>query len=81
MTPTMACVFMGPRSTGDKIKIATHNIKALRLMVLEEAFCIYFIRCRYMGANVVSGWGHFQPQWQHLLDLCIVKHHTISLHT
>ena len=42
MTPTMGCVFMGPRSMGDKIKIATHHIKALRLMVLEEAFCILY---------------------------------------
>ena len=72
---------MDPRSTGDKINkednLISHNIKALRPMVLE-----YFIRCRYMymGASAPSGWRYFQPQGQHLLDLCIVKHHTRLLH-
>ena len=47
MTPTMGYVLMGPRSSGDKINKEDnlrllHNIKALRLMVLKEAFCILY---------------------------------------
>ena len=64
MTPTMGCVLMGPRSTGDKIN-KDDNLRLLHTKahrVLEEAFCILYLLYT-------------------LLDLCIVKHHTRSLHT